>query len=71
MRISHIKDFRRGDKIKYTFPNPKIKDRNFIFGTVHRIGKNYLEIRSEEKIKMKLSQEYLYNIDYVERSLSD
>lgn len=69
MRISYIKDFKRGDKVKYSFPNPKINGRNFIFGTVHRIGKNFLEIRSENRGRLNLTQQHLNNIEYVERNV--
>ncbi len=69
MRISYIKDFKRGDKIKYIFPNPRIKGRDFIFGTVHRVGRSFIEIRSEDTARLNLTQEHLNNIDYVERDI--
>lgn len=69
MRISYIKDFKRGDKIKYTFPNPRIKGRDFIFGTVHRVGRSFLEIRSEDRGRLSLTQKHLNNIEYVERDI--
>ena len=69
MRIAYIKDFKRGDRIKYLFPNPKITGRNFIFGTVHRIGRNYIEILSEDTYSMNIAQKHLINIEYVEREL--
>jgi hypothetical protein len=69
MRIAYIKDFKRGDKIKYLFPNPRITGRDFIFGTVHRIGKTYIEVRSEDTCLMNLSQKHLNNIEYVEREV--
>ena len=70
MRISYIKDFKRGDRIKYLFPNPKITGRNFIFGTVHRIGKTFIEVRSEDTCRMNLTQKHLNNIEYVEREMT-
>ncbi len=69
MRISYIKDFKRGDRLKYIFPNPKFKGRDFIFGTVNRIGKRYIEIIGDEQIKMNLLEKHLQNIEYVEREL--
>ncbi|MBN1302621.1 MAG: hypothetical protein JW995_15490, partial [Melioribacteraceae bacterium] len=63
MRISYIKDFRKGDRVKYLFPNPKIKGRDFIFGTVSRVSRASLEIRSDE-FKMNLLQKHLDNIVY-------
>jgi hypothetical protein len=70
MRISYLKDFKRGDRLKYIFPNPKINGRNFIFGTVNRIGNDHLEVLDENNLKVNLSSKHLENIEYVERILN-
>lgn len=71
MRISYLRDFKQGDRLKYIFPNPKIKGRNFIFGTVRRIGRDHIEVLGENNLKLNLSIKHLEYIEYVERDLAN
>lgn len=67
MRIKTIRDFKRGDKVIYRFPSPKEKGRDFLVGYVFKKGKNFLEIRSNDNLKLTIYNQNLENIEQVER----
>jgi len=55
-------DINVGDRIIYTFPNPIIKNKTYVIGRVESIDDFYINIRTDNNIKLKIT---FKNFDYI------
>lgn len=60
-----------GDKIQYTFPNPDKTSNKFVIGTVELISEFFIEILTDEKVRIKINFKNFDNILNLETGKSD